>query len=90
MLLEISGVEPEITICKIAVLPVKLYPLAIYVIHSSQLRASLRRALIDLSLFRSLINLIIYIVINNINRYKLYICIYIYITIKSKYLYNDK
>lgn len=25
--LEISGIDPEITICKIAVLPVKLYPL---------------------------------------------------------------
>jgi hypothetical protein len=25
--LEISGVDPEITICKIVVLPIKLYPL---------------------------------------------------------------
>lgn len=26
-LMEISGVDPELTICKIAVLPIKLYPL---------------------------------------------------------------
>jgi hypothetical protein len=25
--MEISGVDPELTICKIAVLPIKLYPL---------------------------------------------------------------
>ena len=27
--MEISGLEPEITICKIAVFPIKLYPLII-------------------------------------------------------------
>jgi hypothetical protein len=27
--MEISGVDPELTICKIAVLPIKLYPLKI-------------------------------------------------------------
>ena len=29
--MEILGLDPKITICKIAVLPIKLYPLNIYI-----------------------------------------------------------
>ena len=36
--METSGLDPEITICKIAVLPVKLCPLAKYFYYLSEKR----------------------------------------------------
>ena len=38
--MEISRLEPEITICKIAVLPIKLYPLIINILSEKRLERS--------------------------------------------------